>query len=251
MLCSIFAFLFFIMLLMLGLDSAFAWVLFCRKNKLRNGMQYNRSRTGHAHLRAAFGPVGQGRYKVGKPGCHLRPRCRLHKNRHPVVPQGFAGKESFTLAARACGCFVIWKKVETIQTYALDYLRTQNPCKPITKRQYNIFNTCSSNYFILKWFVFLLFWFCKMWFRHTLALLLICSIGFVMGLIFTTRAGFMFLDVVDHFCPTYCMLTAAFLQYILFGYVYGSDKIMEHIRNVSPNTRIPGLQAGSRFEFIW
>ena len=111
--------------------------------------------------------------------------------------------------------------VETVQTYVHDWLRSKNPGKPISKR------------------------------LHVITLIVICTGGFCCGLLFATRAGFYYVDLMDHYCPTYCLLTAAIAEYILFGWCYGSDKIIEHIRTCVPDTQVPGLKQGSKYEYLW
>jgi NSS family neurotransmitter:Na+ symporter len=110
---------------------------------------------------------------------------------------------------------------ETINSYAQDFLRSRQNGQPLTKR------------------------------TESLTLIGICVASFLVGLIYTTRAGFKYLDVVDHFCPTYCLLIVAFLEYILFGWVYGVDKMIENIRTIVPDNKIPGLAVGSKYEWIW
>ncbi|RME32204.1 sodium-dependent transporter [Candidatus Woesearchaeota archaeon] len=63
--------------------------------------------------------------------------------------------------------------------------------------------------------------------------LIVCALGFLGGIIFTTRAGLYFLDIVDHFVNAYNLLIVAFLQTILVGWVYGAEKLRAYMNKVS------------------
>ncbi len=58
----------------------------------------------------------------------------------------------------------------------------------------------------------------------------LCFGLFLVGIVYTTRNGVYILDVVDHFCPTYCLLFSAFVEFYLFGLVVGPTKMEELIR---------------------
>ena len=53
------------------------------------------------------------------------------------------------------------------------------------------------------------------------------------GIIYTTRAGVYFLDLVDHFVTSYNLLLVGILQTILAGWLYGAEKLRRYINQVS------------------
>jgi NSS family neurotransmitter:Na+ symporter len=61
----------------------------------------------------------------------------------------------------------------------------------------------------------------------------LCTVGFLCGIIYTTRAGLYFLDIVDYFVNNYNLVIVAFLQAILVGWLYGADKLRTYINEVS------------------
>ncbi len=58
-------------------------------------------------------------------------------------------------------------------------------------------------------------------------------IAFILGIIFTTRAGIHILDVVDHFITTYNIVLVGFLETIMVGWYYGAEKMRKVINKVS------------------
>lgn len=70
------------------------------------------------------------------------------------------------------------------------------------------------------------------WKPQTLSLI-ICGLGFIGGIIFTTRAGLYFLDIVDHFVTNYNLIVVGILQTILAGWFYGAEKLLQYINQVS------------------
>lgn len=61
----------------------------------------------------------------------------------------------------------------------------------------------------------------------------VCLIGFLAGIIFTTGAGLYFLDIVDHFVTNYNLIIIGILQAVLVGWVYGADKLRLFMNEVS------------------
>eukprot|EP00397_Hematodinium_sp_SG-2012_P012235 GEMP01012399.1.p1 GENE.GEMP01012399.1~~GEMP01012399.1.p1 ORF type:complete len:575 (+),score=102.84 GEMP01012399.1:323-2047(+) len=59
-----------------------------------------------------------------------------------------------------------------------------------------------------------------------LSLTVLCCSMFLLGLPYATRRGAYYLEVVDHFCPTYCLLITVFFEYIVLGYHVGAEKIL-------------------------
>ncbi|CAD7930676.1 unnamed protein product [Amoebophrya sp. A25] len=59
--------------------------------------------------------------------------------------------------------------------------------------------------------------------RQRVTLILCATLGLT-SLVYATRNGVHILEVVDHYCPTYCLLFSAFLEFVLFGYVVGPER---------------------------
>ncbi|MBK4732532.1 sodium-dependent transporter [Oxynema sp. CENA135] len=63
--------------------------------------------------------------------------------------------------------------------------------------------------------------------------LIVCLAGAIAGIIYTTRAGLYFLDIVDHFLTSYNLLFVGIGQSILVGWIYGAEKLRRYINEVS------------------
>jgi NSS family neurotransmitter:Na+ symporter len=57
--------------------------------------------------------------------------------------------------------------------------------------------------------------------------------GFLGSIIFTTRGGLYWLDIVDHFLTQYGLVLAAIFECILLGWVYKTKKLREYINHFS------------------
>ena len=68
--------------------------------------------------------------------------------------------------------------------------------------------------------------------QHKIAFV-VCSVAFILGIIFTTRAGLYFLDVVDHFITNFGLVLAGIFQCIAIGWIYGADKLRNFMNSVS------------------
>ncbi len=60
-----------------------------------------------------------------------------------------------------------------------------------------------------------------------------CLAALSLGIIYTTRAGLYFLDIVDHFVTSYNLLLVGIFQTILAGWLYGAEKLRRYINQVS------------------
>jgi neurotransmitter:Na+ symporter, NSS family len=60
-----------------------------------------------------------------------------------------------------------------------------------------------------------------------------CSVAFLFGILFTTRAGLYYLDVFDHFVTNFGLVIVGILQCIAVGWIYGADKLREFINKHS------------------
>ncbi len=56
---------------------------------------------------------------------------------------------------------------------------------------------------------------------------------FIVGLIFTTKAGLYWLDIVDHYVNTYGLIIAGLLEAIAIGWIYTPDKMRNYFNSVS------------------
>ena len=63
--------------------------------------------------------------------------------------------------------------------------------------------------------------------------LIICGVSFVAGLIFTTKSGLYWLDVVDHFIMAYMIAFIGLIQCILIGWFADTKKIAKEIDDQS------------------
>ncbi|UCD59164.1 MAG: sodium-dependent transporter, partial [Candidatus Hydrogenedentota bacterium] len=67
--------------------------------------------------------------------------------------------------------------------------------------------------------------------RRTITLL--CILGFLGSVIFTTRSGIVWLDIVDHFLTRYGLVVVGLLECIVIGWIYGSHRLREHVNRTS------------------
>lgn len=56
-------------------------------------------------------------------------------------------------------------------------------------------------------------------------LLAVCVAGFLGGLIFVTKAGLYWLDIVDYFTNNFNLIVIGIIECLLVGWIYGSEKI--------------------------
>ena len=61
----------------------------------------------------------------------------------------------------------------------------------------------------------------------------VCIIGFLTGILYTTKAGLYFLDIADHFVTNYNLLLVGLFQTILGGWVYGAEPLRRYMDEVS------------------
>jgi len=57
----------------------------------------------------------------------------------------------------------------------------------------------------------------------------LCVLGFCGSLLFTTNAGVLWLDIVDHFLNQYGLITVGILEALVLGWFYRTDKLKAHI----------------------
>lgn len=66
---------------------------------------------------------------------------------------------------------------------------------------------------------------------------LICAIGVVGSVIFTTRAGLYILDIVDHFINNYALVIGGILECVLVGWLLRAGRMRKHV-NACGNVRL-------------
>jgi NSS family neurotransmitter:Na+ symporter len=69
---------------------------------------------------------------------------------------------------------------------------------------------------------------------------IICGIGLLGSVIFTTRAGLYILDIVDHFINSYALVIGGILECMLIGWVLKSQIMRSHVNAVS-RVKLPTL----------
>ena len=79
--------------------------------------------------------------------------------------------------------------------------------------------------------------------RKMLATVL-CFLGFVGGIIFTTDGGLFWLDIVDHFINNYGLVMAGLIECIVVGWFFNLDIIRKHLNKVSK------LQLGTWWNWV-
>jgi NSS family neurotransmitter:Na+ symporter len=68
---------------------------------------------------------------------------------------------------------------------------------------------------------------------HRVSNTAVCSIALIIGIIFTTGAGLLWLDILDHFMNSFGLSLVCLGECILIGWVFGSGKIKEYVNGLS------------------
>jgi NSS family neurotransmitter:Na+ symporter len=63
--------------------------------------------------------------------------------------------------------------------------------------------------------------------------LIVCILGFLAGIIYTTNAGLYLLDIVDHFLTNVSLIVIGILECIAVGWIFGAEKMRSYINKVS------------------
>ena len=61
----------------------------------------------------------------------------------------------------------------------------------------------------------------------------VCATGFFGSMLFATKSGIYWVDIVDHFITHYGLVTVGIIQCLLVGWIYKSYKLREHISHCS------------------
>jgi NSS family neurotransmitter:Na+ symporter len=75
--------------------------------------------------------------------------------------------------------------------------------------------------------------------RHQLSLL-VCALGFLIGIPFMLDGGIYLLDIIDHFIVNYGLVVAGLLEILAVGWVFGPEKLRTFLNEVS-EIRVPAL----------
>ena len=73
---------------------------------------------------------------------------------------------------------------------------------------------------------------------------LVCVLGFLGSMIFTTRGGLFWIDIVDHFITHYGLVLVGILEAVVVGWLFGTERLRRHIN------RISSLQLGRGWDFL-
>ncbi|MEA2054660.1 MAG: sodium-dependent transporter [Candidatus Thermoplasmatota archaeon] len=65
------------------------------------------------------------------------------------------------------------------------------------------------------------------------ATLIICLLGFLMGIPFATGGGSYWIDVTDHFISNFGLVFVGLMECIVFGYIMGAENLREHVNEIS------------------
>jgi NSS family neurotransmitter:Na+ symporter len=69
--------------------------------------------------------------------------------------------------------------------------------------------------------------------KHSKITLGLCVIGLGIGILYITKAGYYWLDIVDHYISDYGLVTIALVECILAGWIFGSGKFRALINDTS------------------
>ncbi|MDD3626702.1 MAG: hypothetical protein PHV06_05235, partial [bacterium] len=61
----------------------------------------------------------------------------------------------------------------------------------------------------------------------------IAVVGFILGLIFTTKSGVHWLSITDYFLSNYGLVVVGLLECIVIGWVFGSGKLRRYVNSIS------------------
>jgi len=58
---------------------------------------------------------------------------------------------------------------------------------------------------------------------------LLCCLGFAIGLVFATDAGYYWLDIADYYLSTFMLVTVGLFEAVAIGYLYGPERLRKFI----------------------
>ena len=69
--------------------------------------------------------------------------------------------------------------------------------------------------------------------KHVKITAWLCVIGLAIGILFVTKAGYYWLDIVDHYISDYGLVTVALAECVLVGWLFGAGKFRKYINDTS------------------
>ncbi|MEJ2381946.1 MAG: sodium-dependent transporter, partial [Gammaproteobacteria bacterium] len=84
----------------------------------------------------------------------------------------------------------------------------------------------------------------KFGFRRKPVVTLIAVLGFLGSIVFTTHAGLLWLDIVDHFVTHYGLVVVGIAECIVVGWLFHLPTLRAHVN------RISGLRLGPWWDFL-
>jgi NSS family neurotransmitter:Na+ symporter len=72
----------------------------------------------------------------------------------------------------------------------------------------------------------------------------ICVFGFLGSVVFTTEAGLLWLDIVDHFITHYALVVVGILECLVVGWLFNIDMVRRHMNKIS------SIQLGTWWGFL-
>ena len=75
----------------------------------------------------------------------------------------------------------------------------------------------------------------------------VCAAGFFGSMIFSTKAGIYWVDIVDHFITHYGLVAIGIIECLLVGWVLKSQKLRDHINHVTQKSLTPMWDVCVRF----
>ncbi len=69
--------------------------------------------------------------------------------------------------------------------------------------------------------------------RHIKVVVWLCIIGLAVGIIYVTRGGYHWLDIVDHYISDYGLVTIALAECVTVGWIFGSGRFRREINEIS------------------
>ncbi len=75
----------------------------------------------------------------------------------------------------------------------------------------------------------------------------VCAVGFLGSMVFATKAGIYWVDIVDHFITHYGLVAIGIIECLLVGWVLKSKKLREHINHTTQKALSPAWDVCVRF----
>ncbi|MDD3374320.1 MAG: sodium-dependent transporter [Candidatus Omnitrophica bacterium] len=75
----------------------------------------------------------------------------------------------------------------------------------------------------------------------------VCTVGFFGSMIFSTKAGIYWVDIVDHFITHYGLVVIGIIECLLVGWILKSQKLRDHINHVTQKSLSPTWDVCVRF----